>query len=129
MIKYTLAALVAVFFISSCQGADKLETVEAPKRKMGVVVSACHTLDAINNLAEADQVAAIEGAKLFNEYESAGICGSYPRPLISVLTNFQRSYLDWQGRQTEIWQIMGTTLWTLVTTASTGPLPEPKKKA
>ena len=81
---------------------------------MAIVVASCRSLEAINNLAEADQVGDKQAAYLFNRYQQDSTCGIYRQPRPMMLTNFQRRYVDSHGRESEVWQIFGTDHWVLI---------------
>jgi hypothetical protein len=115
------ALFVALVWLAGCTTSEEPtpwpEQAQPPTpvpMAMAVVVSSCRSLEAINNIVEADQVSDLDAVQVFNRYQQDGTCGVYRTPRPMMLAKFQRRYVDSQGRESEIWQIFGTDHWALI---------------
>lgn len=107
------AALIAIvlFASSSANAEPEREQVKA----MAIVRAACAFLDATLEIAKADTKSAEDATGEWQVQLSTNRCRIF-RPRRVELSVLELSYVDYSGKETEVWKVRDIDFWVIVLT-------------
>lgn len=106
---FKLISLLLIIFVFNTNNAY------AEQKAVGIVIAACTSLEALQNIVEVDKKDVMEAKRLFYLYAQSKICGTLPRPLKLPLKKKEGEYKDSNGSNIQIWKIdHKDDFWTLI---------------